>query len=180
MLMRCDLKAQGVVALGLGGPEEGHPAQTFKALFDEARNQGIAVNPHAGETAGPESVWACLQDLHAVRIGHGVRSVEDQALLEYLKIHQVMLEVCIGSNVALKVCTEDQHPLRQLRQAGCRVCLNTDDPVLFQTTLSAEYLRAHSHHGFSIDDLNYCVRDAVDAIHADLKPWVHTRLGDMA
>jgi adenosine deaminase len=175
-LLEHDLKALGVVALGLGGPEAGHPASQYAELFAAAAEHGLPANPHAGETDGPESIWSCLRDLNAVRIGHGVRAVEDEILVAYLIEHEVMLECCVGSNIALQIYTEANHPLRALKDAGVRICLNTDDPVLFNTTLTDEYLRAVVHHGFSIDDLKQSTRQAAEAIHGDLHAWVAGKL----
>ncbi|MHA1109006.1 MAG: adenosine deaminase [Alphaproteobacteria bacterium] len=152
----------GVVALGLGGPEAGHPAEDFAAVFTRARDLGLPATPHAGEGAGPESVWAALKDLHASRIGHGVRAVEDPDLLRYLAESGVALEVCPTSNLHLGLYPSyDARPLKQLVAGGCRVTINTDDPALFTTGLSDEYRHAVEDCGLSIDELEDAALNAV-------------------
>lgn len=105
----------GVTAFGLGGNEVGHPPEKFAAAFDRARAAGLASVPHAGETVGPASIWGALQTLSADRIGHGVRCLEDPALVDELRARQIPLEVCPTSNVCLKVFpTLVDHPLPRL------------------------------------------------------------------
>lgn len=136
-------QAAGVVALGLGGPEAGHPATGFEAVFRAARARGLPANPHAGEGAGPGSIWQTLEALEPTRIGHDVSAIEDPVLVEHLARRAVPLEVCLTSNVQLGVSASyAEHPVRRLVDAGCTVSLNTDDPVLFGTTLGREYLHA--------------------------------------
>ena len=93
----------GVVALGLGGVEAGYSAVKFKVVFERARAAGLARTPHAGETVGPESIWAVVRALDATRIGHGVRCLEDPALVEHLRARQIPLEVCPSSNVSGRI-----------------------------------------------------------------------------
>jgi adenosine deaminase len=157
-------RAAGVVALGLGGPEAGHPAQTFEPVFRAARARGLPANPHAGEGAGPDSVWQTLEALGPTRIGHGVRSIEDPVLVEHLARHALPLEVCLSSNVQLGLYPSfAEHPVRRLVDAGCTVSLNTDDPVLFDTTLGLEYLHAMRDCGL---DLAFVRRQVLDALQS--------------
>ena len=154
----------GVVALGLGGPEAGYPAAPFAAAFARARDAGLASNPHAGENAGPESVREALRVLGAQRLGHGVRSIEDDKLVAYLAAHQVALEVCPTSNLRLGVYPSyGEHPLKRLVAAGCRVTINSDDPVLFGTTLTDEYRHAVSDCGLTIEDIERSILAALAA-----------------
>ncbi len=103
------------IGLGLGGPEQGYPPELYEEVYAEARRQGLHVVAHAGETAGPQSVWGALDSLQAERIGHGVRSLEDPALMEVLRERQIPLEVSPVSNYRLKVVPADQpHPIRSL------------------------------------------------------------------
>src|SRR5690606_15137665 len=105
-------RGAGVVALGLGGPEVGNPPEKHAAAFQDAREHGLPAVPHAGETVGPESIRGALHTLSARRIGHGVRCLEDPALVAYLRETQVPLEVCPTSNVCLKVAPSfAAHPL---------------------------------------------------------------------
>ncbi len=130
----------GVVALGLGGYEVGFPPEIFTRAFERARAAGLASIPHAGETLGPSSIWGALRDLHAIRIGHGVRCLEDPELVAEMRTRRIPLEVCPNSNVCLKVVPSlVDHPFPRLLQEGLYVTINTDDPPLFNTTLNKEY-----------------------------------------
>lgn len=130
----------GVVALGLGGPEEGYPSAPFADVFAVAKQHGLHSAPHAGENAGPPSVREVLDLLGAERIQHGVRAVEDPALLRELAERRVPLAVCPTSNVLLGVAPSfEEHPLRSLWEAGAVVSVNTDDPGLFGCDLLGEY-----------------------------------------
>jgi adenosine deaminase len=129
----------GVVALGLGGTESGHPPEPFEPWFDRARAVGLHSAPHAGETAGPESIWGALHVLGAERIGHGVRAVEDPDLMAYLVEHGITLEVCPTSNLRLGVYPSfAEHPFRQLYDAGVKLTINTDTPAVFGISLTEE------------------------------------------
>ena len=158
----------GVVALGLGGPEAGHPAELFQAAFDHARAHELASVPHAGEIGGAESVTAAVHLLHAKRIGHGVRCLEDPALVAYLRKHQIPLEVCPTSNICLGVAPSlAEHPLPKLLAAGLYVTINSDDPPMFNTTLTDEYLKIVEAFDF---DINTIERLEMNAVNATLLP----------
>ena len=132
-------RADGVVALGLAGPEAGAPPEPFAPWFDRARAGGLHSAPHAGELAGPASIWGAVRALGAERIAHGVRAVEDPALLAHLAAHGITLDVAPTSNVRLGVYPDyAAHPLRRLHAAGVALTINTDDPPLFGTTLNDE------------------------------------------
>lgn len=145
---------QGVfIGLGLGGIEVGFPPELFTDVYNEARRQGLHVVAHAGETEGPQSVWGAINDLQVERIGHGVRSVEDRQLVEHLAQTQIPLEVSPCSNYRLKVVPLDQpHPIRTLMDAGVYCTVNSDDPPMFSTDLTGEYLLL-ARQGFSWDEL---------------------------
>lgn len=143
----------GVVAFGIGGDEVRGPAEGFYEVFDFARGHGLAVIPHAGETAGPESIWSALRG-GATRIGHGIRAADDPALMDYLREHDIPLEICITSNVCTGAVTSlEAHPVRRLFEADVPITLNTDDPAMFGTTLSREYEIAASRFGFTEQEL---------------------------
>jgi aminodeoxyfutalosine deaminase len=129
-----------LIGFGLGGPEVGVDRPQFKQVFDQARAAGLHSVPHAGETTGPQTVWDALLDLGAERIGHGTSSVQDPRLLDYLVERRIPLEVCPTSNIATRaVDTLENHPIRQLYDAGVFVTVNSDDPPMFGTTLNREY-----------------------------------------
>lgn len=158
------LTPEGLVGIGLGGYEVGFPAAPYAAHFARGRALGLASVPHAGETEGPDSVRQAIEQLGATRIGHGVRSVEDPELLASIADRGLMLEVCPTSNVLLGVADSiEAHPLPALRQAGARVCLNTDDPGWFATDLVTELALASEHLGISRDDHRSMQLDAVAA-----------------
>ncbi len=144
---------QGVVGFGLGGDEARGPAEKFSEVFALARRSGLRLAPHAGETTGPASVWAALA-LGAERIGHGIRSIEDPALVRRLRDDGIPLEISISSNVATgAVASLEDHPVRRLYDAGVPIVLNTDDPAMFHTTLAREYELAEDRLGFSRQEL---------------------------
>ncbi len=158
------IRDAGVVALGLGGPEAGHPATVFRPAFALARKAGLPANPHAGEGAGPDSMWETIEQLQPVRIGHGVRSIEDPSLVDYLATHKIPLEVNITSNIRLGVFPSyASHPVKDLIRAGCTVVLNTDDPVLFGTTLSDEYMHGIVQCGLDLNDIRQSILAGVQS-----------------
>jgi aminodeoxyfutalosine deaminase len=135
-----DHDVPGLVGFGLGGSDRGFPRPMFRDQFDRARAAGLRSVPHAGETAGPESVWDALTILGAERIEHGIAAATDQRLLAYLVEHRIGLDVCLTSNVALRIVSDlDHHPVRELVAAGVTVTINTDDPPMFGTDLNTEY-----------------------------------------
>jgi adenosine deaminase len=134
-----EYRDEGVVALGLGGAEVGYPPEPFAPWFERARAAGLHSAPHAGETAGPESIWGAIQALGAERIGHGVRAIEDPRLVAYLIEHHIPIEVCPTSNICLGVYPNlAAHPLPRLYHAGVPLTINSDDPPLFNTSLNQE------------------------------------------
>ncbi|MFD3947425.1 adenosine deaminase [Streptomyces sp. NPDC058579] len=135
-----ELRPEGLVSFGLGGPEIGVPRPQFKPYFDRAIEAGLHSVPHAGETTGPETIWDALKDLRAQRIGHGTSSVQDPELLAYLAEHRIALEVCPTSNIATRAVADlDQHPIKEMVAAGVLVTINSDDPPMFGTDLNNEY-----------------------------------------
>ncbi len=158
-----DGKARGCIALGLTGREAIHDNQPFREHFRLAAQEGLHCVAHAGEHAGPESVRSALDVARAERIGHGVRSIEDPGLVAELASRGVPLEICPTSNVFLGVApTIAEHPFDRLHRAGVRVSINSDDPPMFNTTLSDEYLRLHEAFGYGPEGLSRFALAALD------------------
>jgi aminodeoxyfutalosine deaminase len=133
-------RERGVVGVGLGGDEAPYPPEPYAPAFDLARSEGLGSVPHAGEHAGPASIRGALDALHADRIRHGIRAVDDSELVAELAERRIVLDVCPVSNVCTRaVPSLAEHPLRQLVQAGVLCSISTDDPAMFATDLTNEY-----------------------------------------
>ncbi|MGH2562453.1 MAG: adenosine deaminase family protein, partial [Thermomicrobiales bacterium] len=147
-----------------GGYEvNSHPA-LFVDAFAAARAAGLRVVAHAGETTGPQTIWDTIHLLHAERIGHGVRAIEDPALVAYLAEQQIPLELCPTSNVCIGVVPAAcDHPFRRLDDAGVLVTVNSDDPPLFGTTLTDEYRLLAREFAYTAADLERITLNAVRA-----------------
>lgn len=156
-----------VTGFGLAGDERRHRPRDFATAFDVARAAGLRLTAHAGEFAGPEAIAETLDQLRVSRIGHGVRAIEDEALVARLAAEGVTLEVCPGSNLALGVFgSAEAHPLRALHDAGVRVTVSSDDPPFFGTSLDAEYAFARDA-GFTAPERLALTRNAVEAAFVD-------------
>lgn len=155
---------RGVVAFGLANDEAGHPPEPFAEAFAIARSAGLLSTPHAGELDGPSSVRGALDALGADRIQHGVRAVEDPALLQRLADEQICLDVCPTSNLMLSVVDDlASHPLAELLDAGVRCSLGADDPLLFGPGLLEEYELCRSTLGLSDGQLATIARSSLTA-----------------
>jgi adenosine deaminase len=166
---------QGVIGFGLSNDERRGRTADFAPAFRIARQAGLLLVPHGGELAGPASVRACLDELHADRIGHGVAAAADPELLGRLADSQITLEVCPTSNVALGVARDARDvPLRTLLNAGAQVALGADDPLLFGPRLVEQYEQARLVHGLSDAELADLARMSVTGSAAP--PAVRHRL----
>ncbi|MCY0948018.1 adenosine deaminase [Streptomyces sp. H27-S2] len=163
-----DLRPEGLVSFGLGGPEIGVPRPQFKPYFDRARAVGLHSVPHAGETTGPETVWDAIRELGAERIGHGTSAAQDPELLAYLAEHRIALEVCPTSNIATRAVTDlDLHPVKEMVAAGVLVTINSDDPPMFGSDLNNEYAVAARLLGLDERGLAQLAKNAVEASFLD-------------
>ena len=158
--LAAELVDEGVVAIGLGGFEAGGPARWYVDLYKDARDRGLHLLCHAGETTDATSVWEALE-IGAERIGHGIRAIEDPSLVAHLAEKKIPLEICITSNVRTgAVASLKDHPVRRLYDAGVPLVLNTDDPALFDCTLTSEYELARSEFGFTEEEIGGLVRNS--------------------
>jgi adenosine deaminase len=155
---------RGVVSFGLASNEALFPPEPFADAFTFAHRAGLISAPHAGELAGPASVRGALDGLGAQRIEHGVRAIEEPALVRELAERQVCLDVCPTSNVLLSIVPSmEQHPLPELLRAGVRCSLNSDDPLFFGSGLLAEYELCRSTLGLDDAALAGMARTSLEA-----------------
>jgi aminodeoxyfutalosine deaminase len=159
---RC--RSQGVVAFGIGGDEIRGPAALFADAYHRARDLGLHVTAHAGETAGPASIRDAVELLGAERIGHGLTILSDPGVVELVRARRIPLELCPTSNVATGLIAGFQeHPLPKFLEAGLKVTLNSDDPAMFGTTLERELQLAARTFGLSSRQIVELSGNAVQA-----------------
>jgi aminodeoxyfutalosine deaminase len=152
-----------IIGIGLGGDERRTGSEPFRALFERARDQGLRLTNHAGETTGPEGIWEALS-IGSERIGHALSAIRDRALMSELKTRNTVLELNPTSNVRTGVCPSfADHPLRRYFDAGLLVTLNSDDPTFFGSDLANEYLLAHEQQQFSRDELRHLASNSIRA-----------------
>lgn len=157
-------RERGVVALDLAGDEAGYPGELFVRHFQEAREAGLHTIAHAGEAAGAESVRQAVLGLSAERIGHGIRAIEDPAVLDLLAEREIPLEVCPTSNLHTSTVPDyHSHPLPALLRRGIRCTLNTDDPSISGLDLAHEYRVASEELGLSEAEIRRLQETAVEA-----------------
>jgi adenosine deaminase/aminodeoxyfutalosine deaminase len=150
-----------IVAIGLGGDERRTGSEPFRHLYARAREAGLRLTNHAGETTGPEAIWEALA-VGSERIGHAVSAIQDENLLQDLKVRRTPLELNPSSNVRTGVCPSfSAHPLRQYFDRGLLVTLNSDDPAFFGSDLVNEFLLAHTQQGFSRDELRQLAANSI-------------------
>lgn len=144
-----------IIGIGLGGNEIKGPCNLFGPVFVQAHKDGFHAVAHAGEDVGPESVWDAIKVLGSERIGHGITTIQDPELVKYVAENKIPLEVCPTSNVFTKhfVKSMEEHPVRQLYDAGVLVTIGSDDPVFFKTTVNEEYYNLYSKLGFTISEI---------------------------
>ena len=151
-----------ITAVDLAGDELGFPGELFTEHFRKVRDAGMRVTVHAGEAAGPESMWQAIRDLGAERIGHGVKAIQDPALMAYLAEHRIGIESCLTSNIqTTTVASLTEHPIRQFLAAGVLACLNTDDPAVEGIDLPHEYEVAAPAAGMTADEIRTAQRNGL-------------------
>jgi adenosine deaminase len=159
-----EVKQLGVIGVGIGGSEQNYPPEPFAGVYEKARQLGFHTGAHAGEAAGPESIWGAIRSLKVERIGHGTRAIEDETLVRYLAEKQIPLECCPLSNVCTGVVKSiEAHPVKKFFDAGLLVTVNTDDPAMFGNSLAQEYQRLEERLGFSQDEVRKVILNGVKA-----------------
>jgi aminodeoxyfutalosine deaminase len=154
---------RNVVAIGIGGDEKKAPPELFREQYSYAREQGLRLTAHAGESAGPESIWGAL-NIGAERIGHGLSAAQDSELIEELAQRQIPIEICLSSNLKTGCCRQiHDHPVRRYFDNGLMLTLNSDDPAMFNTNLTGEYELAQSEFGFTNEHLRELARNSFEA-----------------
>ena len=157
-----------IVGFGLAGDEKISQPKDFRWSFDAAREAGLRLTCHAGEWGGPESVRDAIRDLEVERIGHGVRAIEDSALVDEIAEQGLVLEVCPGSNIALGLYSGwRQHPIGRLYTQGVKVTISTDDPPFFHTTMNNEYDRLAEAFDWDQGVFDQIARTSIDAAFCD-------------
>jgi aminodeoxyfutalosine deaminase len=152
-----------IIGIGLGGDERRTGSEPFRALYEYARNEGLHLTNHAGETTGPEAIWEALS-IGSERIGHALSAIQDSALLQELKARSTPLELNPTSNVRTGVCPSfASHPLRHYFDHGLLVTLNSDDPAFFGSDLVNEYLLAHTEQAFTRNELRQLAANSIRA-----------------
>jgi aminodeoxyfutalosine deaminase len=152
-----------VVGIGIGGDENRGSAELFRQGYRYASSKGLRLTAHAGESAGPGSIWGAL-NIGAERLGHGLNAIHDAELMEHLVEKQVPVEICITSNLRTGCCARiEDHPVRKMFDAGVMITLNSDDPAMFGTSLAREYQLAQDAFGFTDDQLREIARNSFEA-----------------
>ncbi|OMF24858.1 adenosine deaminase [Paenibacillus sp. FSL H8-0548] len=155
---------KGVVAVDLAGDEASFPAKLFRQLFEEAKQLGLPITIHAGEAAGAASVKVAITELGAVRIGHGVRMLEDSEVVGLVKEQQIPLEMCPLSNIQTKaVSSWANYPIRGYMEQGIVVTVNTDNRTVSHTTIQKEYELLIAHCGLTLDDIGTVIMNGIKA-----------------
>lgn len=156
-------KGASVAGFGIGGDELKAPPEMFRGVYAYAAENELRLTAHAGENAGPGSVWGAL-NLRAERIGHGLTAWQDQELVEELSRRQVPIEICLSSNLRTGCCSSlAEHPVRNYFEQGMMITLNSDDPAMFGTSLSREYQLAQDRFGFTDEHLRELARNSFEA-----------------
>ncbi|MFW9846881.1 MAG: adenosine deaminase [Candidatus Thorarchaeota archaeon] len=157
-------RADEITSVDIGGSEYEFPPKPFAVVYEEARNLGLHLVAHAGEAAGPESVWDAIRYLKVERIGHGTSAIQDSHLMDRMKELGIAIEACPVSNVKTGVVRSlSEHPVGDFYRRGLLVSVNSDDPAFFDTDITNEYQQLHDVLGFSVGDLMNLTMNAVNS-----------------
>jgi len=170
-----------IAGIGIGGTELDFPPEPFARVFSKARDAGFGLTAHAGETAGPESIWGALKSLDVGRIGHGIAAIQDPGLVEHLARKAIPLEICLSSNLRTGVVASlSDHPIKKLYAAGVPMTINSDDPAMFATTITRELRLACDLLDLEAPHLAKFMGAAVDSSFAEpaLKQSLHRAIED--
>jgi len=153
-----------LIAIDLAGDEYNYPGELFVEHFKQVQRANLQVTIHAGEAAGPSSIWQAINQLKATRIGHGVKAIEDEKLLEYMIKHNIAIESCLTSNFQTGTVNDlSKHPIKQYLDKGLRVCLNTDDPAVQGIEIKHEFLLARNTLGLTDKEITQLQKNALAA-----------------
>src|SRR3954467_7073680 len=162
-VIRLSKKYESVIGIGIGGDEARGPAEQFRAIYNSAKENGLHLLAHAGESVGPESIWAAL-NIGAERIGHGLNAIADPDLVQELAERQVPVEINITSNLRTGCCRKIQdHPVRRYFDEGVMITLNSDDPPMFGSWLANEYQIAQDNFAFTDEHMCELARNSFEA-----------------
>lgn len=152
-----------IIGIGIGGDERRTGAEPFRAMYAEARDAGLRLTAHAGETVGPDGIWGAM-NIGAERIGHALSAIEDPELLEVLAQRQIPVEICVTSNLRTGACASlGEHPVRSYFDRGLMVTLNSDDPAMFGSDLEGEYRLAARDFDFTREHLRELAANSFEA-----------------
>ncbi len=168
-----------ICGIGLGGDEMHYPAFRFEDVFQRARSKGFHTVAHAGETEGPYSIWDAMSVLNAERIGHGITAIQNRELMKILRDRQIPLEICPTSNLKTRVVKQvSEHPVKLFYDEGLLVTINSDDPTMFNQTLTDEFQFICDQYAFRADDLVRLTHYALKAsfFMPDIKTSLHKKI----
>jgi adenosine deaminase len=157
-------KGDNIVSIDIGGSEERFPPKPYAPVYHRAREMRLHLVAHAGEAAGPESIWEAVKYLNVEHIGHGVAASRDPELMNYLLKRDITIEMCPISNLKTRVVSSlKKHPIRTFLEKGLKATVSTDDPSMFNTDMNNEYLQLHQRLNFTIPELFRLSLNAVDS-----------------
>ena len=167
-------KNDNIVSIDIGGSEERFPPKPFAPVYLRAKKMGLHLVAHAGEAAGPESIWEAVKDLSVEHIGHGIAAHNDPKLMDYLLKQGITIEACPISNVKTGVVSSlKKHPIRTFFERSLKVTVNTDDPSMFGTNMNNEHLGLHRKLDFTIPELFKLSLNAIDSSFLPKERKIH-------